>query len=82
MKMFIPCRCVEVCAFARYIILSLSFCDLLVKVVDLPLQNVSEYSMNQLLFRGSIRNSKNFEINGSVLFRPGIQTEAGIAQLV
>jgi hypothetical protein len=54
------------------IILSLSLCGHLVKV-DLPLQNLSEYSMNHILFRGSVRDSKNFEINSSILFRPVIQ---------
>jgi hypothetical protein len=72
--MFTPCRGVEGCVFARHVILSLSLCGRLFKAVDLSLQNLSEYSVNHLLFRGSFRDLKNFEINGSILFRPGIQT--------
>lgn len=73
MKMFTPSRGVEGCVFAGHTILSLSHCGRLHKVVHL-LQNLLEYFMNHILFRDSVRDSKKFEINGSILFRPDIQT--------
>jgi hypothetical protein len=54
MKMFTPCRGVEGYALARHTILSLSLFGRLVKILDLPLQNLSEHCLNRLLSTGVV----------------------------